>query len=74
MLRWSQLYPDVDCVAVRFSDVWGVMDRDTGARNRHNAPYWVVGRAMRHEPIVIEANSLDDVGWCAGLGPDPQAR
>ena len=25
----------------------GAMDRDTGARNRHNAPYWVATRAVR---------------------------
>ena len=61
--RWAALYPDVQSVAVRFSDVWGAMDRDTGARNRHNAPYWAVTRALRHEPVVIEAESLDDVGW-----------
>ena len=39
------------------------MDRDTGARNRHNAPYWVATRAVRGEPLLIEAASLREVGW-----------
>jgi len=32
LARWREIYPQMDCVAVRFSDVWGAMDRDTGAR------------------------------------------
>ena len=65
--RWREVYPDVDSVAVRFSDVYGPMDRDTGARNRHNAPYWVVNRALKGETIVIEADGslvcLEGLGW-----------
>ena len=69
LARWREIYPEVDCAAVRFSDVWGAMDRDTGARNRHNAPYHVIGRAVRRQPIVLEAASLDDVGWDLVDGP-----
>ena len=38
------------------------MDRDTGARNRHNAPYHAATRLLRGEPLVV-SGSLDDVGW-----------
>ena len=36
--RWGKLY-NMDVCSVRFADVYGRLDRDTGARNRHNAPY-----------------------------------
>ena len=35
--RWRELH-GLDIVTVRFGEVYGRMDRDTGARNRHNAP------------------------------------
>ena len=36
----AELY-GMDACCVRFADVYGRLDRNTGARNRHNAPYWV---------------------------------
>jgi UDP-glucose 4-epimerase len=45
--RWSELF-QIDACCVRFADVYGRLDRNTGARNRHNAPYWVCSH---------------DVGW-----------
>ena len=59
--RYASLY-GIEVVSVRFSDVYGPMDRDTGARNRHNAPYHVATRLSRDEPLVISGN-LEDVGW-----------
>lgn len=49
-------------MAVRFSDVYGAMDRDTGARNRHNAPYHAATRLCRGDPLVV-SGGLEDVGW-----------
>jgi len=69
--RWRELY-DLDVVTVRFSDVYGRMDRETGARNRHNAPYWVCKKALAmagtngHGPkrkFRVAAGSLDELGW-----------
>ena len=37
------------------------MDRDTGARNRHNSPYWVCTRAASGRPVVV-SGGLDAVG------------
>jgi len=67
--RWRKLY-DMDAVSVRFSDVYGRMDRDTGARNRHNAPFWVCRQALLRESgssqqrgIRVAGTSFDDFGW-----------
>ncbi len=59
--RYAALY-GIDAVAVRFSDVYGAMDRDTGARNRHNAPYHAATRLCRGDPLVV-SGGLEDVGW-----------
>ena len=59
----------MDTVSVRFSDVYGRLDRDTGARNRHNAPYWICNKALSGErsgspaTITIAAGSLDEPCW-----------
>lgn len=45
-------------VSVRFSDVYGPLDRNTGARNRHNAPYWVCRKARR----ILRGGTLDEDG------------
>ena len=39
------------------------MDRDTGARNRHNAPYYVARRVAAGVPVRVHAASLDENGW-----------
>jgi UDP-glucose 4-epimerase len=36
--RWAELF-GLEALSVRFSMVYGRLDRDTGARNRHNPPY-----------------------------------
>ena len=46
--RWKELY-NMDLVSVRFSDVYGNLDRDTGARNIHNAPYKVCRKVLAME-------------------------
>ena len=53
--RWKELY-GMDIVSVRFSDVYGRLDRDTGARNRHNAPYWVCRKvlALENETSLLQ--------------------
>lgn len=65
--RYRELY-GMDIVTVRFSDVYGRLDRKTGARNRHNAPYWLCTKAVEADmtkPIVyrIQGNSLDEHCW-----------
>merc|ERR1712196_473167 len=66
--RWRELF-SMDAVSVRFSDVYGRMDRDTGARNRHNAPYWVCRKAVRARSgktgvtVKVAAASLSELGW-----------
>jgi UDP-glucose 4-epimerase len=66
--RWAELY-DMDACSVRFADVYGRLDRDTGARNRHNAPYWVCTRAAAGLRVGVRG-SLDDVGWDYIAAPD----
>ena len=65
----------VDAVSVRFSDVWGHLDRDTGARNRHNAPFWCCRHVVDQSegPLQIAAASLEDVGWVRHV-PNPLNR
>ena len=75
--RWRDLF-GIPAVSVRFSDVYGRLDRDTGARNRHNGPYWLCHKALLLErlgvdavespattmpPICILGGSLDEEGW-----------
>ena len=69
--RYRELY-SMDAVSVRFSDVYGRMDRDTGARNRHNAPYWLCRKVLAIHTaanrsdapnVVVAGTSLQDVGW-----------
>lgn len=60
--RWRELF-SMDIVSVRFSDVYGRLDRDTGARNRHNAPYWVCRQICDGEPVRVLGQSLDELGW-----------
>ncbi len=45
-------------VCARFSDVYGDFDRDTGARNRHNAPYHICRRILANLPVRY-VGSLD---------------
>lgn len=56
--RWKVLF-GMDVVSVRFSDVYGRLDRDTGARNRHNALYWVCRKVLALE---AHATSIASVG------------
>ena len=76
--RWKELY-GMDLVSVRFTDVYGRLDRDTGSRNIHNAPYKLCRKALALENklskftdncdpndqvfIKIAAPSLDSVCW-----------
>lgn len=66
--RWAELY-GLDACCVRFADVYGRLDRNTGARNRHNAPYWVCEAAAAGRPVVVRG-SLDDIGWDYIAAPD----
>jgi UDP-glucose 4-epimerase len=66
--RWAELY-GMDACCVRFADVYGRLDRNTGARNRHNAPYWVCEAAAAGEPVVVRGD-LDDLGWDYVAAPD----
>lgn len=66
--RWAELY-GLDACCVRFADVYGRLDRNTGARNRHNAPYWVCEAAASARPVVVRG-SLDDLGWDYVSAPD----
>lgn len=50
--RYRDLYA-MDALCIRFASVYGRMDRDTGARNRHNAPYWVCTQAAASKPVVV---------------------
>ena len=50
--RYRDLY-NMDALCIRFASVYGRMDRDTGARNRHNAPYWVCKQAVASKPVVV---------------------
>ena len=58
--RFADLH-GLDCTCVRPSNVFGRMDRDTGARNRHNSPYWVCTRAAASQAVVV-SGGLDAVG------------
>jgi len=66
--RWRDNF-GLDAVSVRFSDVYGHLDRDTGARNRHNAPYWICRKALRleaqssQERFRVAAGSLEEPCW-----------
>ena len=53
----------MDLVSVRFSDVYGRLDRDTGARNIHNAPYKVCRKVLELQNNSVsrkEGNSCKD--------------
>eukprot|EP00041_Stephanoeca_diplocostata_P038863 m.1563499 g.1563499 ORF g.1563499 m.1563499 type:complete len:752 (+) comp25282_c0_seq31:1253-3508(+) len=70
--RWRDVC-GMDAVSVRFSDVYGPLDRNTGARNRHNAPYWVCRKALRMiregkpkdaaDKFHIAGKSIHEVCW-----------
>ena len=66
--RWAELF-GLDATCVRFADVYGQLDRDTGARNRHNAPYWVCRQAVAGRPVRVQG-ALDDLGWDYIAAPD----
>ena len=66
--RWAELF-GLDATCVRFADVYGQLDRDTGARNRHNAPYWVCRQAVAGQPVRVQG-ALDDLGWDYIAAPD----
>ena len=66
--RWSTLF-NLDACSVRFGSVYGELDRDTGARNRHNGPYWVCKAAVNNETVVVRGD-LDDVGGDWICAPD----
>jgi|EP01043_Picozoa_sp_COSAG02_P014905 UDP-glucose 4-epimerase len=66
--RWAELY-GMDACCVRFADVYGRLDRNTGARNRHNAPYWVCEAVAAGEPVCVRGK-LDDLGWDYVSSPD----
>lgn len=74
--RWCKLF-GLDAVSVRFSDVYGRMDRDTGARNRHNAPFWLCRKVLTMEAKVCESQAASplkpqriNVRTPAGVGLD----
>ena len=58
--RWAELF-GMPALSVRFSMVYGRLDRDTGARNRHNPPYWVAQQAAAGAEVVVSGD-LDDIG------------
>jgi len=70
--RMRDLY-GMSVAVVRFSDVYGRLDRDTGARNRHNSPYWMCRKALAHAAhrtgqaappaLLVAGGSLDDRCW-----------
>lgn len=60
--RYAELF-GVRATIVRFADVYGAGDRDTGARNRHNAPYYVARRVAGGVSVRVRAASLDENGW-----------
>ena len=60
--RWATLH-GLSAVSVRFSDVYGRLDRDTGARNRHNGPYWLCRRLISGSRVAVLGSSLDEPGW-----------
>lgn len=66
--RWRDNF-GLGALSVRFSDVYGHLDRDTGARNRHNAPYWICRKALRlevqssQERFRVAAGSLEEPCW-----------
>eukprot|EP00038_Savillea_parva_P013973 m.213564 g.213564 ORF g.213564 m.213564 type:complete len:695 (+) comp26708_c0_seq1:378-2462(+) len=74
--RWRELY-GMDTVTVRFSDVYGALDRDTGARNRHNGPYWMCRKALRlassatPPPPASSSGALATVTTAAPCHPSP---
>ena len=57
--RWKELF-NMDLVSVRFSDVYGKLDRDTGARNIHNAPYKVCRKVLALENKICSNNKGDN--------------
>ena len=58
--RWAELF-GMPALSVRFSMVYGRLDRDTGARNRHNPPYWVAQQAAAGAEVVVSGD-LDEIG------------
>ena len=62
VVKWSELF-GLPAVCVRFTDVYGRGDRDTGARNRHNAPFFVARRVAGGLPVRIAGKSIDGLGW-----------
>ena len=50
--RWKENY-GMDLVSVRFSDVYGRLDRNTGARNIHNAPYRVCRKVLKLQNSLL---------------------
>jgi nucleoside-diphosphate-sugar epimerase len=63
---------DIELITVRFSDVYGPMDRDTGSRNRHNEPYWIFTRLLQDLPVRYRGE-LDDIGCDYIYAPDVAA-
>lgn len=62
--RYNELF-GLNVISVRFSDVYGVMDRDTGARNRHNLPYYIcnkIARSKQKQTQIIVKGTMDDAG------------
>ena len=66
--RWAELF-GLDACCVRFADVYGRLDRDTGARNRHNAPYWVCTRATAGQAVGVRGELNDVSCWCIFTPP-----
>lgn len=72
--RYAELFPAAlgggALLTVRFSDVWGPMDRDTGARNRHNEPHRVMRAVLDGARPVCYRGELDDVVADSVYAPD----
>ena len=63
--RWKENY-NMDLVSVRFSDVYGRLDRNTGARNIHNAPYRVCRKVLEiHNKSLL--TSKDKASICINV-------
>eukprot|EP00965_Chrysotila_dentata_P215253 6188659-Pleurochrysis_carterae.AAC.2 len=46
-----------------FDQLYGPLDRPTGARNRHNAPFWALAARRSAKALNIAAGSLNDLCW-----------
>ena len=72
--RYAELFPAAlgggVLLTVRFSDVWGPMDRDTGARNRHNEPHRVMRAVLDGARPVYYRGELDDAVADSVYAPD----